>query len=110
MHKMLFCQISAHFVRAAEIAPVIAHKKIKAIMDSFLLTDITAEKTANTSANGRIENVPSSEIDHTLNEQNFHKATPINTTDTGLSIISRNLTIRLFRQRFNPANTVLSMK
>ena len=91
-------------------APTTAQRNIRAIIGIFRLASITAEKTARTAASGRNTIPPQSSNPHTLNEQNFHKATHISATDTGLSSIRNHPAIRLPRKRPIPASTAESMK
>ena len=79
-------------------------------MDILRLTSITAANAANANEYGRNVKLPSAENPQMLNEQNFHNATHISATDTGLSSKSDIFTIRLFRKRSIPANTAESMK
>ena len=87
-----------------------AHRNIKAIIDIFRLTSITAAKDANARECGRNTNPPSSATPQMLNEQNFQSATAINVTDSGLSRSRNQRTNRLLRRRPIPTSTAESMK
>ena len=87
-----------------------AHRNIKAIIDIFRLTSITAAKDANARECGRNTNPPSSATPQMLNEQNLQSATAINVTDIGLSRSRNQRTNRLLRRRPIPTSTAESMK